>query len=181
MKRTDIPARNAAEFVRIGNAPAHGASKLGGSPDLPENFVWPYYKGEDFEGEIGNRPLTFLLQIDLREVSRYDTEHRLPAEGHLWFFYDMATMRWGFEKEDHGCARVYYSDLPTEKLFPTRQPEEGISVPESGLAFEAKENLPCYEEYLCSADTDPDGKNTTDSATRNAARSIFSSCSVTRT
>ncbi|WP_309714583.1 DUF1963 domain-containing protein [Armatimonas sp.] len=54
-----------------------GASKRGGTPDLPTGFVWPERDGQ----QCG-----FLCQINLAEVLPYDTGKLLPEAGLLSFF-----------------------------------------------------------------------------------------------
>ncbi|HEY7092264.1 MAG TPA: DUF1963 domain-containing protein, partial [Ktedonobacterales bacterium] len=71
-----------------------GASKLGGRPDLPPDFVWPEWKG------IG---LTFLAQFQLSELGAYDVERLLPSEGMLYFFYEVEAQPWGCEPTDRGA------------------------------------------------------------------------------
>lgn len=62
-----------------------GMSKLGGSPDLPKGFEWPRIDWEEADGPV---PIPFLAQIDLAEVSKFDSEHRLPRAGMLYLFCD---------------------------------------------------------------------------------------------
>lgn len=132
-----------------------GASKFGGKPHLPEDFVWPYYEGEDFGGVTKSRPLSFLAQINLGEIGEYDKENELPHSGMLYFFYEMCTMRWGFDPKDRGCARVFYVENPGD-LQPTAFPgdlEADFIVPEFALSFEQKTELPDFEE-LAERETD---------------------------
>lgn len=49
-----------------------GSSKIGGKPDLPKDFQWFYFKGEDYKNRVENRPLSFLMQINCEEVHKYD-------------------------------------------------------------------------------------------------------------
>ena len=113
-----------------------GASKFYGTPDLPADFDWPYYKGTDFEGVTKNRPLAFLAQINLGEAAQYDRTGLLPKTGVLSFFYETVSMEWGFELKSEGYARVYYFP-ETEGLVPTQIPEETKewSVGEQALTF----------------------------------------------
>ena len=113
-----------------------GASKFYGTPDLPADFDWPYYKGTDFEGVTKNRPLAFLTQINLGEAAQYDRTGLLPKTGVLSFFYETVSMEWGFELKSEGYARVYYFP-ETEVLVPTQLPEETKewSVGEQALTF----------------------------------------------
>lgn len=113
-----------------------GASKFYGTPDLPADFDWPYYKGTDFEGVTKNHPLAFLAQINLGEAAQYDRTGLLPKTGVLSFFYETVSMEWGFELKSEGYARVYYFP-ETEGLVPTQIPEETKewSVGEQALTF----------------------------------------------
>lgn len=54
-----------------------GDSKFGGKPDLPKNIEWP--KSE-------NEPMTFLAQLNLKQVSEFDIDKTLPNFGMLYFF-----------------------------------------------------------------------------------------------
>jgi len=56
-----------------------GASKFGGSPDLPPSQEWP---------ELYGYPLDFIAQIDLADVTTYNIEHHLPSSGILFFFHN---------------------------------------------------------------------------------------------
>mgnify|MGYP001623149914 FL=1 len=79
-------------------------SKFGGAPLLPPGFVWPVYAGEVVcpvyhadeivNGEKRERPLSFLMQIDLSGLPPA-ARGFLPAKGYLSFFYDLQTGRWG--------------------------------------------------------------------------------------
>lgn len=51
--------------------------------------------------------MCFLAQIDLKEISAVDKEHRLPDDGILSFFYDLETMTWGLDPDDKGSAKVF--------------------------------------------------------------------------
>ena len=57
-----------------------GATKFGGSPDLPAGYAWPEHSGS---------PLPLVAQLNLAEVAPYDTRHLLPVEGRLYFFFDI--------------------------------------------------------------------------------------------
>jgi hypothetical protein len=92
----------------LGNL-ALGASRFGGSPDVPEVFLWPTRDGE---------PLTFLAQLDLTEVQAPD----LPATGWLLFFYDVARSPWGFDPRDAGGSRVVFMDASREALVRREHP-----------------------------------------------------------
>lgn len=125
------------------------ASKIGGSPALPKDFIWPRYKGEGVDGEIKERPLSFMAQINLSEVAEFDEEGILPKTGMLSVFYDLITMKWGFTPEDCGCAKVYYfpEDVLLQQIAMPEDLEEDAFVPECKVCFEKNISLPYYEDY----------------------------------
>jgi uncharacterized protein YwqG len=80
-----------------------GASRFGGTPDVPATFAWPSRDG---------RPLTFLAQLELAEVKMPE----LPEHGWLLFFYDVQDMPWGFDPRDAGGAAVVFLDSDRSAL-----------------------------------------------------------------
>ena len=76
-------------------------SRIGGVPDLPDDFQWPRWK---------NAPLAFLAQIDLAEIGQQSVLPDLPKHGLLHVFYDQEQSTWGFDPEDKRSWRVIYSD-----------------------------------------------------------------------
>lgn len=105
-------------------------TKIGGTPDLPLNIVWPTATWTRRESGIlsmlglSNKtkkvtePYSFIAQINLEEVAPYDSEHLLPPTGILYFFCN----------EDSFEGVVKYFDGPLEQLkraeFPTALPEK---------------------------------------------------------
>ena len=85
-----------------------GATRFGGKPDVPPDFVWPTYEGESYDHVVKDRPLTFLAQFNCAELAQFDKEHLLPDHGLLSFFYETDTQCWGYDPKDQGCARVYW-------------------------------------------------------------------------
>lgn len=122
-----------------------GTSKIGGKPDLPKDFQWFYYNGEDYKKIVENRPLSFLMQINCEEVHKYDKESLLPEKGMLYFFYELFTMTWGFSPQDRGSAKVFYYDGEIEDLVPVDFPEDmekDCIIPESKINFESMNDYP---------------------------------------
>ncbi len=127
---------------------ASDASKFGGMPYLPSDFVWPRYEGADYDENIANRPLSFLGQFNLAEIKKYDSDHLLPETGLLCFFYEMETGCWGFDPKDAGCSRVYYFEN-TDGFVVTDFPEDlsdDYKIKEYALSFKQRKSLPGYEE-----------------------------------
>lgn len=128
-----------------------GASKFGGNPDLPKDFEWFYYEGRSYDEVVASRPLSFLAQINLEDVKPLDTDQLLPEKGILYFFYEMHSMKWGFDPKDKGCARVYYYGGPVDQLEPIEAPadlEEEFLFPELPISFSNKRDMPDYNEFV---------------------------------
>lgn len=93
-----------------------GSSKIGGSPDLPLGTSWPFASDK--------KPMTFVAQINLGEVSASCSSEMLPNKGLLSFFY--------YEKTKE-CKVIYSENTDnldvifpmdsideTEEFFPAR-------------------------------------------------------------
>jgi uncharacterized protein YwqG len=92
---------------------AVGATKFGGSPDLPPDFAWPHADGN---------PHTFIAQISLADVHAHDEEGVVPASGLLTFFYDCVAYKWGFDPADRGYWHVALFDGDPSTLVRTPMP-----------------------------------------------------------
>lgn len=78
-----------------------GASRLGGSPDLPPGLSWP--------NDASGQPLGFLGQLDLAEIARIDRRDELPERGLLSMFVGT----WiDAEGEPQLDAKVYHFEDP---------------------------------------------------------------------
>ncbi|MGD9580836.1 MAG: YwqG family protein [Vampirovibrionia bacterium] len=106
----EIPKHN--NIIGIDNLDT-GISKIGGQPDLPENFSWPYRE---------KRPLSFLAQINLNDTKDLDIEKLLPESGMLYFFYDTEEMPWGINKKDKSSWKIYYIK-EIDNLIKTHHPD----------------------------------------------------------
>ena len=103
-------ARNGIR-LRFGGQPdtGVGASRFGGVPDVPAEFVWPVFETAAYDDDdVRPRPLTFLAQFNCARLAPLDTDGLLPKEGVLSFFYELGSQRWGFDPADRGCARVFW-------------------------------------------------------------------------
>ena len=123
-------------------------SKIGGKPYLPARFEWPTFTDK---ADNLTRPLSFFCQIKLSDVKPYDRDGLLPERGMLYFFYECESMRWGFDPDDDGAARVFWFDTSDELgCTPTDIPE-GIAqeyiIPEIALEFKARSSYPMFEEF----------------------------------
>lgn len=125
-------------------------SRIGGKPAVPPNFVWPYYTGSLYgEKESKSRPLSFMAQINLKDIAGLDEENILPPSGILSFFYELETMTWGFDPEDKGSAKVFYfpdeSDLRLAD-FPDELDEDS-KLPEFAVDFQRHISVPEYGDF----------------------------------
>lgn len=130
-----------------------GSSKIGGKPNLPEEFEWPCYEGKAYNGIVANWPLSFLAQINLEDIAALDQDNKLPKTGMLSFFYEMQTEKWGYDPKDKGCARVFYFEDPLSLVkidFPDSL-EEDYRFPEFVLSFEQTISLPSYSSFYDSS------------------------------
>lgn len=95
-----------------------GASRIGGTPDLPEGLAWPQAEGKS---------LSFIAQVNLEELAGAWPQTPLPHSGVLLFFYDAEQSVWGFDPKDKGkWAVLYASGSPAElrcATFPADLPE----------------------------------------------------------
>lgn len=138
-KSIDQIARNS---IRITATPGDesnlpiGASKLGGSPDLPAGTAWPEWKGQ---------PQSFIAQIHLEELWQYDLDKVLPQSGMLWFFYDAKQETFGESPDDRGGWQLIYKPGETGELkrtaFPDKLPAEARFKPCS-VKFASELTLP---------------------------------------
>ena len=94
-EKLESMARNSIELKISGKEDyKRCATRFGGQPDVPSDFVWPTYEGKNYDDILKERPLAFLLQINCEELAPYDTEHLLPDHGLLSFFYEMDSQPW---------------------------------------------------------------------------------------
>jgi uncharacterized protein YwqG len=64
----------------------------------------------------------------MSDVSAHDTAHLLPAEGTLYFFYDIWAGKWGFDPEDRGAWMVAFHQGDTSGLSRTDPPPSLVAI-----------------------------------------------------
>lgn len=84
-----------------------GKTKLGGCPDLSKKISWATSKYD-------NNYLSFLGQINLKEVQQFDEQELLPKKGMLYFFFNL-------DSGDDGKVIFSVEETELEKAVP---PEE---------------------------------------------------------
>ncbi len=115
-----------------------GATRIGGTPDLPNGFSWPMRPAPANVDEIVGRggpthaphlrkhlerelPFEFVAQVDLAEAARLGpAAASVPGEGRLLFFYDGAVAPWHNGPES---CRVIWDCTPIAGLEPKPRPE----------------------------------------------------------
>ncbi|WP_226537306.1 YwqG family protein [Fictibacillus halophilus] len=122
-----------------------GASKFGGEPDLPVGTVFPEYN---------DAPLTFLCQINLRELSHYESASVLPQEGMLSFFFEAIDLPFVEKMNDYNSWHVFYfkaEEELTRTSYPDFEREDDIEygpLPEYSIHFQEILTLPEEPEHL---------------------------------
>lgn len=125
--------RRAAGFELVPDAHTPvGASRLGGNADVPLGFTWPTHR---------DRPLEFLLQVNLADVAENGGPAYLPRAGTLAFFYDLEEQPWGFDPKERTGSHVAYFEPGTE-LLPSSVPPSGFALEPARLEFFPMLTLP---------------------------------------
>jgi uncharacterized protein YwqG len=107
-------------------------SKIGGSPDMEAGAEWPLETAikkswKPFMGsseEVIHRPFSFIAQIDLDEIAQLNLAENFPTSGMLYFFYCQDQSSLGDKEMDDGKWQVIHQDIPKNKLYPIRPPED---------------------------------------------------------
>lgn len=89
---------------------ASGRTHFGGQPLGSRGTRWP---------RSPSRPMSFIGQIDLAEVSN----DKMPSSGLLQLFYDVEEQKWGFDVADSDWWQVIYI-ANTDDLVPVPVPAE---------------------------------------------------------
>lgn len=133
--------KTARNSIRLEIGGAAGLTKFGGKPDVPEDFEWAYYDG---------RPLSFIAQFDLSEISKFDTENMLPKTGVLSFFYDLEAKPQSVDDEDNSFARVYWFE--DKNALHTANFPDGLKAeyrfPALGITARSEKSYQSYPDFL---------------------------------
>ncbi|WP_310144155.1 YwqG family protein [Paenibacillus amylolyticus] len=119
-----------------------GRSKVGGTPDLPEDLEWPRWKEYD---------MTFISQINLADCPQ---QLSLPRQGLLSFFYAVKPMYvdMDFYNDPSTCRVFYFSPERLNKLKRRNAPSsltESEKMKPNEVIFEANLSVPASESaYL---------------------------------
>jgi hypothetical protein len=115
----------------VADVGAEAGSFYGGTPQLPDGFDWPRYRG---------RPMLLLAQLDCARLSPLlGSDWTLPRDGHLLFFQDDDFVAdFSFEHGDDGCQVVH---VPATCL--TAPPgDDAFTIPALPLIAHAVPSMP---------------------------------------
>ena len=136
-----------SRFVPAQGKLAVGASKFGGRPDVPADFIWPVFETDTREDDqVKERPLAFLAQFDCAQLAPLDPEGLLPKEGVLSFFYELESQRWGYDPKDGGCARVFWFEGPLAPAEFPAELEEDFRLPEMAAQLSGATDAPDFQD-----------------------------------
>jgi uncharacterized protein YwqG len=98
--------------LNLGEPSSEAVTRLGGTPNLPEDIPWPLRRNGD--------PHSFIAQVDLARLEPIEGLP-LPASGSLFFFCDSVDIPAGFNPSDRDGFKVIYSASPLSEnaLCPT--------------------------------------------------------------
>lgn len=135
-----------------------GITKIGGKPDLPKDYKWP---------KNDTQSLTFLAQINLEEIKKYDKDDIFPKTGMIYFFYNSVGERPQGEcaKNNHKEWEVYYfngdmsllkrRNFPNDVIekFPQKEIKEFVSFYQLPWIVECKydNSCICFSDYVNSS------------------------------
>lgn len=128
-----------------------GGTRFGGVPDVPSDFSWPIYNTETYDDDtVKPRPLAFLAQFNCAQLPKIEGEISLPQTGVLSFFYELDSMKWGYDPKDAGCARVFWFEDITEISKATFPEElaEYYRLPAITVEAQREDNYPAEEDFF---------------------------------
>ncbi len=148
VERLALPSvRLTARIVDEADLPL-GASKIGGSPDLPPGWAWPDVAPVVGKG-LAPFPLGFVAQLNMAEVASHDAAKELPDSGMLYFFFDDEHHFDSEQDYPRGWKVLYYGgDRHVLRRVPPppNLPARGIYRARA-LTFSAELCLPHYAPY----------------------------------
>lgn len=133
-----------------------GQSRVGGNPDLPPQFSWPL--------TTDGTPMTFLVQLNMCDVAKNDTNALLPKTGMLSFFLGIDEPAYNIEHrviwfDETELLTVVHRESPSEtalgttyvgyelKARPSLEPPNYAYI-DNGQIESDKVNFDDYEDLL---------------------------------
>lgn len=144
-----------------------GQSKVGGLPDLLKDQEWPK--------NVTGKPLSFIAQLNFKEISDFDITGLLPKEGLLSFFFCEEDDVWEFEPIEKRPYKLIYTNN-TNNLIKTELPKElgqhSIFRPNK-ITFESGLCLPTWEDESMEEILQDEDRNNYYEASRGSENQIF--------
>lgn len=117
------------------HAPAAiGATRVGGIPDVPQDFAWPRCDGV---------PMIFVAQIRLSDLAELPCGVLLPQNGALLFFFGA-----GRDPRERDACRVFHVGEARSELAPAVVPGDlpgHARLPSRGVSLEPDRCVPPWE------------------------------------
>lgn len=146
LKKYDYLKKSAIE-ININSDNSVSKSYFGGEPLVDEQFVWPYFMTDYFEdGDFKLRPLTFLLQIDCKDLIEFDKDNLLPHSGILSFFYCIESNRWGFNSDDKKSFLVKYFENDSLLKKATLPSDLDENFKKKFISFKQRDTYPTFDD-----------------------------------
>lgn len=135
-ERADALVSLGRAAVRVGTGVSDVVvGRLGGLPALPDGVAWPM---------VGERPLSFLAELNLGALRSFDTDLPLPDGGRVLFFYDWDEQPWGFDPADVSGWQVVFAEDGSAQ--PTAAPDGATTFADVALTAKQVFTLPGWEE-----------------------------------
>ena len=129
-----LTASAAVPAIHLIGQEAVSRSHLGGTPELPPDFVWPSHQG---------KPLSFLACLELAQLHQALRIDWLPPNGALLFFYDLKNHPWGYDpKNRDSWSVVHLPEGGPDWVVPKTQ---SISLPRLNVRPKCIRTLPSWE------------------------------------
>jgi hypothetical protein len=123
-----------------------GQSRIGDVPDLPESWTWPTFE---------DKPMAFLAQLNLAEVSASVRVEPLPNAGILYVFSMLGRQTEEGDHDGHCCegaadpgiSRVLFYDGDLARLTRRSRPQGIRTFDTAAVSYHPKPSLPSTSEY----------------------------------
>ncbi|XMB72999.1 YwqG family protein [Mycoplasmatota bacterium WC30] len=112
-----------------------GSTKLGGMPDLPHIDIWPEENGVK---------LSFLLQVNIQDVKKFDKNSYLPVEGLLLFFYDNINQPW--KSNGKGIKVLHIKNEDLRRMSKPSNIDEIDVFKEVAVKIKSKYSIPITDD-----------------------------------
>ena len=133
-------------------------NQFGGKPNVPANFVWPKYTNDReiiVPCDIRERPMSFLLQVNIKDLKPFDRENLLPNSGVFSLFYDNLSQPLGENEHQQKGLKLFYFDESISKLkkstftFPREEwgSDSFFEFEEYCFEFSNSKQIPEQDEY----------------------------------